>query len=107
MNINNFSIALAAYTESQLLPHIPSTLGKWMTYSGLLLKMPELERRIQSMLPALKTAGVVSDSGEVDFDKIRTVGLSAFDKVPQVDFADFSFTRNDFESFISFLATQA
>jgi hypothetical protein len=58
-------------------------------------------------VPALKEFGAISDTGEVDFNKIRTVGLAAFEKVPTVEFADFSFDRNDFESFISFLSTQA
>jgi hypothetical protein len=104
MNINNFSLATLAYAESHLLPQINGSFGKWMTYAGLLVKMPEIEKKL---VPALKEFGAISDTGEVDFNKIRTVGLAAFEKVPTVEFADFSFDRNDFESFISFLSTQA
>lgn len=107
MNINNFPVAVLAYAESSLLPKINSTLGKWMTYAGLMIKMPELESKIQNMLPALKEFGAISDDGQVDLNKIRTVGLAAFDKVPTVQFADFDFDRNDFEAFLSFLSTQA
>ena len=107
MNINNFSLAVMAYAETTLLPKINSSLGKWMTYAGLMIKMPELESKIQGMLPALKEFGAVTDNGEVDLNKIRTVGLTAFDKVPTVEFADFTFDRNDFEAFLSFLSTQA
>lgn len=107
MNINNFSLAVMAYAETTLLPKINSSLGKWMTYAGLMIKMPELERKIQGMLPALKEFGAVTDNGEVDLNKIRTVGLAAFDKVPTVQFDDFDFDRNDFEAFLTFLSTQA
>lgn len=107
MHINNFPLAVMAYAESSLLPKIGSSLGKWMTYAGLMLKMPELESKIQSVLPALKEFGAVTEDGQVDLNKIRTVGLAAFDKVPTVQFADFDFDRNDFEAFLSFLSTQA
>ena len=107
MHINNFPLAVMAYAETSLLPKIESSLGKWMTYAGLMIKIPELERKIQSVLPALKEFGAVTDNGQVDLNKIRTVGLAAFDKVPAVQFADFDFDRNDFEAFLSFLSTQA
>ena len=107
MHINNFPLAVMAYAETSLLPKIESSLGKWMTYAGVMIKMPELESKIQSVLPALKEFGAVTDNGQVDLNKIRTVGLAAFDKVPTVQFADFDFDRNDFEAFLSFLSTQA
>lgn len=107
MHINNFPLAVMAYAETSLLPKINSSLGKWMTYAGLMIKMPELESKIQSVLPALKEFGAVTEDGQVDLNKIRTVGLAAFDKIPTVQFADFDFDRNDFEAFLSFLSTQA
>lgn len=106
MNVNNFSLPLMAYVESSLLPHIENSLEKWMTYAGLLLKMPGLERKIQEMVPTLKEFGAVSESGDIDFEKIKTVGLAAFDKVPTVSFAGFNFDRNDFEAFVTFMKTQ-
>lgn len=107
MKINNVGIAVMAYAESQLITKIPSSLGRWMTYAGLLIKMPELEKSIEKFLPMLQSSGVVSTDGDVDLEKLRTVGLATFDKVPTVQIADFDFDRNDFESFISFLSTQA
>lgn len=107
MKINNISTAVLAYAESHMITKISSSLGRWMTYAGLLLKMPELERQIEKLLPLLQSSGAVSENGDIDLDKIHTVGLAAFDKVPAVQIADFEFDRNDFESFISFLSTQA
>lgn len=107
MKVNNISVAVMAYAESQMISKIESSFGRWATYTGMLLGMPKLEKTIEKFLPMLQSSGVISADGDIDLEKLRTVGLAAFDKIPTVQIADFDFDRNDFESFISFLATQA
>lgn len=107
MKINNLGMAIMAYAESNLITAIPSSLGKWMTYAGLIIKMPEIEQMVQQYLPMFQKFGAINDTGDVDLEKLRAVGLAAFDKVPKIEIADFEFDRNDFEAFITFLSTQA
>lgn len=107
MKINNLPVAVLAYVESILLPKIPSSLGKWMTYAGVMMKMPGMTKMIEQYAPMFQDFGAVNESGDIDLAKLREVGISAFEKVPVIEIADFSFDRNDFEAFISFLSTQA
>lgn len=102
MKIENISVPVLAYFESNLMPQIESSLGKALVYGGLLLKMPELEQKIQKIAPM-----IVNENGDIDFQKLQSVGAAVFEKIPKVEIADFSFDRNDFEAFISFLSTQA
>lgn len=107
MKVENFPVAVLAYVESSMLPKIPSSLGRWMTYAGLLMKMPTLTKMIEQNSAILKEFGALNDNGDVDLAKLRDIGISTFDKVPKVEIADFDFDKNDFEAFISFLSTQA
>lgn len=102
MKIENISVALLAYFELKMMPQIPSSLGKAMNYAGLLFKMPQIEKKLKE-----NAAMLVNDNGDVDLQKIRDVGITVFDKVPQVEIGDFTLDRNDFEALISFLSTQA
>lgn len=106
MKIENFSTAVLMYAETQVIGKIHNSLERWLTYAGLFIKMPELERKIQDLLPTLVSFGAVNESGDADLDKLRSVGLAAFERVPKVEIASFDFDRNDFETFIDFLATQ-
>lgn len=104
MNIQNLSVAILAYAESNLLPQIPDTFTRWLTYAGLFAKMPQFERMINQFMPTLKELQAVDDNGNIDFEKLRPAGLAAFEKVPEIKIADWTFDKNDFEKFISFLA---
>lgn len=102
MKIENVPVALLSYFELKMMPQIPTSLGKAFGYGGLLLKMPELEKALK------KNASMFTDgNGDVDFQKIRSIGLTVFDKVPQVEIAGFTLDKNDFEAFMSFMSTQA
>ena len=107
MKIDNFPIATLSYVESTLLPKISTSLGKWMTYAGVMMRMPGISKMIEQYTPVLKEFGAINESGDIDLAKLREVGISAFEKVPVIEIADFDFDRNDFEAFISFLSTQA
>ena len=107
MKIDNLPVAILAYVESTLLPKIPSSLGRWMTYAGVMMKMPGMNKMIEQYTPMLNEFGAINENGDIDLAKLREVGISAFEKVPVIEIADFDFDRNDFESFISFLSTQA
>lgn len=107
MKINNLPIAILAYVESTLLPQIPSSLGRWMTYAGVMMKMPGMTKMIEQYTPMFKEYGAINENGDIDLTKLREVGISAFEKVPVIQIADFDFNQNDFEAFISFLSTQA
>lgn len=102
MKIENISVALLAYFELKMMPQIPTSLGKALTYTGLLLKMPQLEQTLKENAPML-----LDGNGDVDLQKIRDVGRTVFDKVPQVEISGFTLDKNDFEAFIAFLSTQA
>jgi hypothetical protein len=103
MNISNISTAILAYAESQMLPQISNTFVRWLTYAGLLAKMPQLETMIQQYIPTLKELQIVDDNGNIDLSKIRPIGIAAFEKVPIVKIADFDFDKNDFNNFMNFL----
>lgn len=101
MKLENISLATLAYFEANIMPQIPTSLGKAMAYGGLLLKMPELEQGIKKYSPVL-----LNEAGDVDLQKLHNIGLTVFDKVPKIEIADFEFDKNDFENFINFLANQ-
>lgn len=101
MKIENISVALLSYFESQLMPQIPSSLGKAMTYAGLLLKMPEVEQMLKQYAHILTDA-----NGDVDLQKLHNIGAEVFNKIPKIDIADFDFDRNDFENLMSFLSSR-
>jgi hypothetical protein len=101
MKLENISLATLAYFEANIMPQIPTSLGKAMAYAGLLLKMPELEQGMKKYSPAF-----TNESGDVDLQKLHNIGMTVFDKVPQIEVADFDFDKNDFEKFINFLASQ-
>ena len=106
MKINNLPVAILAYVESILLPKIPSSLGKWMTYAGVMMKMPGMTKMIEQYIPMFKEFGAINENGDIDLAKLREIGISAFEKVPVIEIADFDFDQNDFEAFISYLSTQ-
>ena len=101
MKVENFSIAMLAYFESRMMPQIPTSLGKALTYGGLLLKMSQIENLLKENAPMF-----CNENGDVDLAKIRTVGNVVFDKVPKVEIAGFTLEKSDFEAFITFLSTQ-
>ena len=103
MDISNISIALLAYSEKNMLPKIPQTFNRWLTYAGLLAKMPNIEKTIQQNIPMLKDMGIIDDNNNIDFTKIRNLGNAAFEKVPVINIADFDFNCKDFEEFLNFL----
>lgn len=107
MKLNNLPVAVLAYVESTMLPQIPTSWGKWMTYAAVLIKVPSMTKMIEQYTPMLTDSGVINSSGDIDLVKLKEIGISAFDKVPVIEIADFDFSRNDFEAFISFLSTQA
>ncbi len=102
MKIENVPVALLAYFELNMMPQIPTSFGKAMTYGGLLLKMPQLEQALK------ENASMFTDgNGDVDLQKIKNIGVTVFDKVPQIEIGGFTFEKNDFEALITFLSTQA
>jgi hypothetical protein len=101
MKVENISVPVLAYFESCLMPQIETSLGKAVTYAGLLLTMPQLEQKIQKIAPM-----IVNENGDIDLQKLQSVGTAVFEKVPKVEIADFDFDRNDFEKFISYLSMQ-
>lgn len=101
MKIENVSLALLAYFELKMMPQIPSSFGKALSYGGLLLKMPELEKALKE-----NASMFLDGNGDVDLQKIRSVGVAVFEKIPQVEIAGFTLDKNDFESFMTFLSTQ-
>lgn len=101
MKIENVSLALLAYFELKMMPQIPSSFGKALSYGSLLLKMPELEKALKE-----NASMFLDGNGDVDLQKIRSVGVAVFEKIPQVEIAGFTLDKNDFESFITFLSTQ-
>lgn len=102
MKIENVPVALLAYFELKMMPQIPTSLGKAMSYGGLLLKMPQIEKKLKE-----NAAMFVNENGDVDLQKIRDIGVTVFDKVPQVEIGDFTLDKNDFEEIIAFMSTQA
>lgn len=106
MKTQNLPIAILSYVESVLLPEIPSSLGRWTMYAGALLKVPDMTRMIEKYSPMLKEFGAISENGDIDFGKLRQIGISAFEKVPSIELADFEFKKDDFEKFITYLSTQ-
>lgn len=103
MNVSNLSVAVLSYAEANLLPQIPDTFVRWLTYAALLAKMPQLEKMVNQYMPTLKEMQAVDDNGNIDLAKLRPIGIAAFEKVPIVKIADFDFNRNDFENFMNFL----
>lgn len=101
MKIEQVPIAMLAFFEAQLMPQIPSTLGRAMTYGGLLLRMPEFEQMLRQYAPMLTDA-----NGDVDLPKLHNIGAKVFEKIPKIDIADFDFDRNDFENLMSFLSSR-
>jgi hypothetical protein len=101
MKLENISLATLAYFEANIMPQIPTSLGKAMAYGGLLLKMPELEQSMKKYSPVL-----LNEAGDIDLPKLHNIGMTVFDKVPKIEIADFEFDKNDFENFINFLANQ-
>lgn len=99
MKIENISLAVLAYFENKIMPQIHSSWGKALTYSTLLLAMPEMENSLKKY-----ASGFTNESGDIDFDKLRSVGQAVFEKVPQIEIADFTFDHNDFEDFVNFLS---
>lgn len=106
MTINNLPIATLAYIEATMLPQIPSTLKRWLTYAGAVAKVSSMNNIIAQHSDMLSETGVINDAGEIDLVKAKEIGNAAFEKVPKIDIAEFTFDRNDFEAFISFLSTQ-
>lgn len=102
MKIGNISVALLSYFELKMMPQIPTSLGKALGYGGLLLKMPQVEQKLKE-----NASMFTNENGDVDLQKIRDVGLTVFDKVPQIEIAGFTLDKNDFEAFITFMSTQA
>lgn len=101
MKIENMSLAILSYFETALMPQIPTSLGKALSYGGLLLKMPELENTMKKY-----SSMIVDETGNLDLNKMHTIGSQVFDKIPKIEIADWDFDRNDFEAFISYLSTQ-
>ena len=102
MKLENMPVAVLAYFESCIMPQIPTSLGKAMTYGGLLLTMPKLESVMKENAPML-----VNETGDLDLSKLNSIGITVLEKVPKIQIGNFEFDRNDFEKFISFLSTQA
>ena len=106
MNISETSLALMSYFENHMVGAIPSTGGQFLGYLGSALFIGYLESEIQSKMPFLHAIGIVDkNTGNVDLDKFETAGLKAFDKVPSVEFAGFTFCKKDFKDFITYLRT--
>ena len=101
MKIENMPVAILAYFESQLMPQIPTSLGKAMTYGGLLLTMPQLENMLKENAPMF-----LNENGDIDLPKLHTVGAAVFEKVPVIEIGKFEFNKTDFENFINYLSTQ-
>lgn len=102
MKIENVSVALLSYFELKMMPQIPTSLDRALGYGGLLFKLPQIEQMMK------ENASMFTDgNGDVDLQKIRSIGLTVFDKVPQVEIAGFTLDKNDFEAFMSFMSTQA
>lgn len=101
MKIENIPVAILSYFEANLMPQIPSSLGRAMVYAGLLLKMPDVETFIKKNASMLQ-----NEAGDVDLVKLRNIGVTVFDKVPKIEIADFDFDRNDFEHFMNFVSNQ-
>lgn len=70
MKIPDIEIVVGKYIKDEVIPHIPSTLAKFMIATGAALVIGKGETLIGKHLPMLTAIGVMGEDGDVDIDKL-------------------------------------
>jgi hypothetical protein len=103
MNISETPAAILAFFEKSIMPQIPSTGNRWLTYFGLMGYMPIVQQTIEKHKPMLTSCGVIDENGNVNLEKLEQFGNATFEKVPEALIGDFGVTKTEFTEFINFI----
>jgi hypothetical protein len=103
MNIAEAPVAILAFFEKSIMPQIPSSGSRWLTYFGLMGNMPEVQQTIEKNKSMLVSCGVIDENGNVNIGKFEEIGNATFAKVPEVKIGNLGITQAEFTEFISFI----
>lgn len=104
MKIPEIEIVVGKYIKNEVIPHIPSTLTKFMVATGAALAIGKGETLINKHIPMLKAIGVMNEEGDVDVDKLYNAardGLTMSGGI--VQFQGMIFNQTDIDKLYSML----
>lgn len=96
-------MGIVSFAENEILPNLHSSLDRWLMYAGLMAGGLQMEQRLTDLAPWLIGAGVMNSDGEINLDKLESIGASAFAKQPDVKIWKLTFHEDDFKKFVAHL----
>ena len=103
MDLKNFEMGIVSFAENEILPNLHSSLDRWLMYAGLLAGGLQVEQKLTDLAPWLIGAGVMNGDGDINLDKLESIGAAAFGKQPDVKIWKFTFHEDDFRKFMAYL----
>lgn len=98
MKITDVELILAEYTRKEMIPVMPTTLGKFALAGASTLILGKAEKLIAQYRPMLNTLGIIDENGNVDIDALYTAskdGMTATNGILQI--AGFTFNQADID----------
>ena len=104
MKLSDIEIVIGIYIKEEVLPHIPTTLGKFAIATGSAMFLGRGEALISKHMPMLKTMGVVGDDGDIDIDMLYDASKEGLEATGgKVDIRGMIFNQSDLDKLYSML----
>jgi hypothetical protein len=108
MNLTKAYLASVCYITDKIIPNFESATDRWLAYGALAAYKGKVDKLFNDYSKPLSDMGIV-ENNEINVANLKTIGSFAFDKEPKVSMEipvlnkKISFTKEDFETFISYL----
>lgn len=104
MKIADIELVLAEYIRKEMIPVIPTTLGKFALAGASTLILGKTEKLLSQYKPILTTLGVIDADGNIDVDALYSAakdGMIATNGILQI--AGFTFNQADIDKLYKML----
>lgn len=101
MNVSQFPAALMGYFTKYVLSQVPEDKRFWFNIGARL----QIEGLLPQILPMLKDAKIIDESGTIDIEKLKTFAEESFKDTPRAVIGKFDFCASDLPQFINYLKT--
>lgn len=104
MKITELELVLAEYIRTEMIPVIPSTLGKFALMGASALVMNRTEKLLAQYMPILTALDIIDKEGNVDVDALYSAskeGMKATNGILQI--AGFTFNQSDLDKLFKML----